>query len=151
MFTLNHVGAMGDLFVGLNLFLKRAPAHHLEALALVLREYDNQGGALGGPGDTTLAELLMEVGGMCADAAECANNDLGTYRGALRDQGRLAVAAEAVIYATAQDTTPQDISKAYRALVDLQKKAPAESKPAAKGPQAVKPAAKRARSRKRAA
>jgi hypothetical protein len=142
MFTLDHMADMADFFVGLKNFLDRAPEHHLAALAMVLSEYQSQLCSEYGPGDPSFGAILLEVGGICAVAAETAEVTLEPYRGALRDDGRRVLAAEAVSYATAEHATPQGLAKVYQTLIDFHK--PTESKPPAKkGPQTVKPKRKR--------
>jgi hypothetical protein len=151
MFTINHLADMADLFVGLHSFLDKAPEHHVAALAMVLAEYQNHGCYEDGPADPSFGAILMEVGGICADAAESGTVTIEPYRGALLDKNRLDLAAQAVVYASSRHATPQGMASACQALIDAQKAPAAESKPAAKkGPQAVKPAAKSKRKRKAA-
>jgi hypothetical protein len=151
MFTVNHIGNMADLFGGLKNFLANAPANHLEMLAKVLYEYDNQNCALD-PADPAFGGILVEVGGLYAEALEnCGESK--PYEAAFRDERRLNLAMQGAIWA--RTLGPEEVNVAHQALCASQRP-PAEEKVAlldrldrieagaAKGPQAaVKPRRKR--------
>lgn len=127
MHTTEHLSSMGDLYNGLRNFLEFAPPEHLEALALLLREYTNKRCHEELHTYDGFPTLMIEVGALYGMAAESVDRQPEEFQGILLgDDGEHRRSLIELAVCWGLKLRKEEVHIAYTGLFESMKKFPPE-------------------------